>query len=392
MSSFYWRDDNMSDKVLLVANTSWYLYNFRLPLARHLRDLGYDVVFVAPKDAYSARLVAERFHWIALELNRKSVNPLREMLTLLRIWQIYRTEKPAVCHHFTIKCVLYGTIAAKLAGVKAVVNAVTGLGHAFIGQGWWHRAVRPALRFVYRKILTARRVQVIFQNGDDYREFLDRKMIVPDKTTIIRGSGVCLRRFFPRPGDPDGKPSPTILLASRLIREKGLMEYVEAARLLREKGLEVSFALAGRVDPGNPSSITEDQLQDWVREGVVDYLGHVDNVEEVLQLATIVALPSYREGTPKILLEAAAMGKPLIATDVPGCREIVRHGYNGLLVPARDVAGLAEAFELLLKEPERCRLFGENSRTLAHEFREANVIEATLEVYGKARKLPEKAN
>lgn len=375
----------MQDKVLMVANTSWYLYNFRLPLARHLRDIGYQVVFVAPEDAYSERLVAEKFRWVNLQLSRKSVNPLRELLTLIRFWQIYRAEEPAVCHHFTIKCVLYGTIAAKLAGVKAVVNAITGLGHAFIGQGWLHRAVRPALRFVYRKILTARRVEVVFQNGDDYREFLDRKMIVPDKTTIIRGSGVCLRRFCPRPGSPEGRPSPTVLLASRLIREKGLLEYVEAARILKEKGAEVVFALAGEVDGGNPSSITHDTLQDWVTEGVVDYLGHIENIEDVLSLATIVALPSYREGTPRILLEAAAMGKPLVATDVPGCREIVQHGYNGLLVPARDAAALARAIESMLEDPGRMVNFGLNSRTLAHEFKDTKVIEATVEVYGKAQ-------
>lgn len=375
----------MPDKVLLVANTSWYLYNFRLPLARHLRDIGYEVVFVAPRDAYSERLVSEKFRWVPLGLQRKSINPFRELLTLLRFWRIYRRERPSVCHHFTIKCVIYGTIAAKLAGVKAVVNAITGLGHAFIGQGWWHRAVRPMLRFVYRKILTARRVQVIFQNGDDYREFLDRNMIVPDKTTIIRGSGVCLRRFFPRPGTPEGQPCPTILLASRLIREKGLMEYVEAGRILKEKGIEVIFALAGRVDQGNPSSISEEQLQEWVREGVVDYLGHIDNIEDVLSLASIVALPSYREGTPKILLEAAAMGLPIVATDVPGCREVVRHQYNGLLVPARDSRALAQAFQTLLEQPVLRATYGVNSRALAHEFKDTQVIEATVEVYGKAR-------
>lgn len=378
----------MIAKVLMVANTSWYLYNFRLPLARHLRDIGYEVVMVAPPDAYAERLVAEHFRWIPLELHRKSLNPFRESLTLLHFWKIYRQEKPAVCHHFTIKCVLYGTIAAKLAGVKAVVNAITGLGHAFIGQGWLHRAVRPFLRFVYRKILTARRVQVIFQNGDDYREFLDRKMIVPDKTTIIRGSGVCLQRFRPRPGMPESPPCPTVLLASRLIREKGLMEYVEAARILKEKGLEISFALAGRVDEGNPSSISEKMLQDWVQEGVIDYLGHIENIEEVLDVATIVALPSYREGTPRILLEAAAMGKPLVATDVPGCREVVRHGHNGLLVAPKDAVGLAQAIQTLVEDPQTLARFGINSRVVAHEFKDTQVIQATVQVYGKARKLP----
>lgn len=378
----------MSEKVLLVANTSWYLYNFRLPLARHLRDAGYQVVFVAPVDGYTSRIKAESFRFVELKMDRKGVNPFLELLTLFRFFSIYRNEAPAVCHHFTIKCVLYGTVAAKLAGVKAVVNAITGLGHAFIGQGRLHRAVRPILRWTYKKILTARRVQVVFQNGDDFEEFRDRSMVIPDKTTIIRGSGVCLQRFSPRPGPLDGSPCPTVLFASRLIKEKGLLEYVEAAQILKSRGIEVSFALAGQVDPGNPSSVSEATLQKWYQEGIVDYLGQIDQIENVLCLATIVVLPSYREGTPRILLEAAAMGKPIVATDVPGCREIVRHEVNGLLVPPRDADALADALQHLLQAPEKMAAFGLRSREIAHEFDESSVIAATMAVYDRARPKP----
>lgn len=376
---------SVKEKILLVANTSWYLYNFRLPLARQLRDLGYEVVFVSPLDGYSDRLVAENFRWVELRMNRKSINPLRELVTLFRFCKIYRSEKPSVCHHFTVKCVLYGTVAAKLVGIKAVVNAITGLGHAFIGQGWLHRTTRPLLRLAYQKILTARRVQVIFQNGDDYREFSDRRMIIPDKSTIIRGSGVCLQRFTPRPGPLDGSPCPTVLLASRLIKEKGLLEYVEASRQLRTRGVDVRFALAGQIDPGNPSSISESDLEKWRSEGVIDYLGQIEKIEEVLQVATIVVLPSYREGTPRILLEAAAMGKPIIATDVPGCREVVKHDYNGYLVEARNADALASAIESMLSDPAKMMQFGQNSRCLAHEFEESNVIDATVKVYEKVK-------
>ena len=189
----------MTLKILMVANTAWYLYNFRLPLARYLRDQGYEVVFVAPSDSYVELLRGEGFRFVPLGLQRRSLNPFTELLAGLRLYRIFRSEKPAVCHHFTIKCVLYGTIAAKLAGVKAVVNSITGLGHAFIGQGWLHRLVRPTLRWVFRRILTARRVEVIFQNGDDFSEFRERNMVVPEKVTIIRGSGVNLHRFAPRP-------------------------------------------------------------------------------------------------------------------------------------------------------------------------------------------------
>jgi glycosyltransferase involved in cell wall biosynthesis len=373
-------------KIFLVANTSWYLYNFRLPLARHLRDAGNEVVFLAPQDAYSSRLTAEKFRWIDLPLRRKSVNPLRELLTIAQIAGIYRSERPDVCHHFTIKCVLYGTIAAKLSGVKAVVNSITGLGHAFIGQSLVHRILRPALRFVYRRILTARRVEVIFQNGDDFEEFYGRQMVSPEKTTIIRGSGVCLQRFAPRPGPLDGDPDPVVLLASRLIEEKGIHEYVEAARILKIRGIRANFALAGNTDDGNPSAISATQLQSWIEEGAVDYLGQIDNIEEVLALTTLVVLPSYREGTPRILLEAAAMGKPIVATDVPGCREVVRHGVNGLLVEARDAQGLADAIGELLEDSKRLTEFGIASREISKQFEEGGVIQATVAVYDKARK------
>lgn len=373
-------------KVLLVANTGWYLYNFRLPLARYLRDQGYEVVFVSPNDPYVERLQGEGFRWVDLGLNRKSINPLRELASLLRFCRIYRQERPQVCHHFTIKCVLYGTVAAKLTGVRAVVNAITGLGHAFLGTGWLHRLVRPPLRWFYRKVLTARRVQVIFQNGDDFAEFRQRQMVTAEKTTIIRGSGVNLQRFQPRPGRLEDEPAPTVLFASRLIREKGLLEYVEAARALKEQGVEARFCLAGNPDPGNPSSISQELLEQWVVEGAVDYLGQVEPIEAALSLATLVVLPSYREGTPKILLEAAAMGLPIVATDVPGCREVVRHEVNGLLVPARDAAALAEAMKALLADRQRLQSYGRASREVAEEFCEQKVIQATAEVYTRARR------
>ncbi|CAM9947551.1 unnamed protein product, partial [Phaeothamnion confervicola] len=316
-------------KVLLVANTGWYLYNFRLPLARHLRELGLEVVFVSPADHYVERLRAEDFRWVEFDMNRRSINPLAELVAMYRLAQIYRREKPAACHHFTIKCVLYGTIAAKLTGVKSVVNAVTGLGHMFLGHRFATRMLRPFVGFFYRKILTARRVEVVFQNGDDLAEFVNRNLVLREKVTIIRGSGVNLARFSPRPGLLDGDPSPMVLFASRFLREKGLVEFVEAARLLKLRGIQANFALAGSPDPGNPSSIPDSMIQQWASEGVVDVLGHSDKMEELLHNATLVVLPSYREGTPRILLEAAAVGKAIVATDVPGCREIVKHGVNG---------------------------------------------------------------
>lgn len=381
-----------SEKVLLVANTGWYLYNFRLPLARYLSGLGMKVVLASPRDRYVSRMEAEGFRWVELNIDRRSMNPLKELFALWEFVKLYRTERPTGCHHFTIKCVLYGTIAAKLAGIRSVVNAVTGLGHMFLGEGAVTRLVRPLVGWLYRRILTARRVQVVFQNIDDVEEFRRRNLILPEKTTLIRGSGINLQQFRPRPGSLDDRPAPTVLFASRLIREKGLVEFVEAARLLKSRGIQANFAVAGDVDPGNPSSLTEAELQEWIQEGVIDYLGHVDNMEPLLQLAALVVLPSYREGTPRILLEAAAMGKPMVATDVPGCREVVRPGVNGVLVAPRDSVSLADGIAGLLEDSPRLELYGRGSRVVAQEFCETQVLRATAGVYqrsGLLRKLPQ---
>ena len=376
-------------KILLVANTGWYLYNFRLPLARLLRSQGVEPVLVSPRDAYVARLESEGFRCVEFALDRRSRNPLRELFVIAGLLRIYRAERPMAVHHFTIKCVLYGTIAAKLSGIRAVVNAVTGLGPVFLGTDWKARALRPALKWFYRNVLTARRVRVVFQNQDDLQTFTHLHLVIPDRTIIIRGSGVDLQRFAPRPGHPDEPPTPIVLFASRLIREKGIVEFVEAARLLKRRGVQAVFQVAGSPDSGNHSSVTAADLKAWQEEGLVDLLGHVDEVDDLIAPASLVVLPSYREGTPRILLEAASMGKAIVATDVPGCREAVVHGENGLLVPARDASALADAIEALLRDPARRAQMGENGRRkMVREFDCEDVARRTGQVYVNLGALP----
>ena len=369
-------------KILFTANTGWYLYNFRLPLARFLRDRDVDVVMVSPRDAYVPRMEAEGFRCVELKLDRRSINPFRELLVVMRLARIYGDERPAAVHHFTAKCVLYGTLAAKLSGVRAVVNSLTGLGHVFMGTGWKARVLRPIVTWFYRNVLTARRVRVVFQNPDDLRTFTDSRLVVPDRTILIRGSGVNLERFAPRPGEPEGVPAPVVLFAARLTREKGVYELVEAARILKAKGVKATFQLAGSPDPGNPSSIQESVLARWRREGAVDLLGHVEAVDDLMAEATLVVLPTYREGVPRTLLEAAAMGKPIVATDVPGCREAVIHGVNGLLVPARDPQALADAIERLLRDADlRARMGRAGRQKMVLEFDDQEVARRTANVY-----------
>lgn len=377
-------------KILLTANTGWYLYNFRLPLARFLRERGVEVVLVSPRDAYVERLEAEGFRWIELELNRRSMNPLREASVLLRLARIYREERPVAVHHFTIKCVLYGTVAAKIAGISAVVNAMTGLGHVFIGTGWKTRLLRPVVKRLYRRVLCARRVRVVFQNPDDLQTFADSKLVVPDRAVLIRGSGVNLRRFAPRPiSAPAGQPAPIVLMAARLTAEKGVHEFVAAAQLLKERGVSATFQIAGEPDPGNPSSVSAQTLEGWRQEGIVDLLGHVEAVENPMAAATLVVLPSYREGVPRTLLEAAAMGKAIVATDVPGCREAVIEGENGFLVPPQNAPALADAIERLLRDPELCARMGASGRQkMVREFDDEDVARRTSQVYESVGALP----
>lgn len=373
-----------SARILLVANTGWYLYNFRLPLARRLREEGLRVTLVSPYDTYVDRLRAEGFEHHSLQrLSRRSINPLLELFALLELVMLYWSLGPRAVHHFTIKCVLYGTIAAKLASVKSVVNAVTGLGHIFLGRRLITRLLRPPVRWLYRNILRARRGHVVFQNPDDLDAFVEAGLVSPEKTILIRSSGVCLQRFSPRPGNPDLPASgvPTVLFVGRLIAEKGIHDFVQAARLVKQEH-NVCFQVAGDPDPGNPSSVDQATLESWRLEGAVDLLGHVEKIDEIIAMSDIMVLPSYREGTPRSLLEAAAMGKPLVATDVPGCREVVEDGYNGYLVPLRDAEALARAIVDLVRDRDSAAAMGANGRVkVAAEFSVEKVIQETLKVY-----------
>jgi glycosyltransferase involved in cell wall biosynthesis len=352
-------------------------------LAQFLQSQGIEVVLVSPKDAYVEKLQAEGFRWIPLWLSRRSVNPSIEVLTVAHLLSIYLREKPVAVHHFTLKCVLYGTLAAKLSGTKAVLNAITGLGYLFSSHEWKARILRPLVILLFRQVLTGRGIQVVFQNKDDLQVFAKLKLIVPHQAILIRSSGIDPKRF-----SPDAKPletpsTPVVLFASRLIAEKGVVEFIEAARLLERQGIGATFQVIGAPDPGNPSSISPMTLANWHQDGVVDLLGHVDGVEHFIARATIVVLPSHGgEGVPRILLEAAAMEKPVVATDVPGCREIVEHGKNGLLVPVGDVAQLAKAIELLLKDPELCKGMGRVGREkVLCEFDARDVVKKTAKAY-----------
>jgi glycosyltransferase involved in cell wall biosynthesis len=365
-------------KVLFFANTDWYLYNFRLALARELVDHGHEVILVSPDGVYATRLQAQGFRWVHFPLARRGVNPLVETWTVIRLIRLYRREKPDLVHHFTVKCVVYGSMAAGWLGMRAVVNSVTGLGYVFTegksGRAW----LKGLVSLFYRLLL--RRAWVIFQNPEDRDLFLQRGMVVPDRVALVRGSGTDTERFAPR---PEAVGDPLVILPARLLWDKGVGEFVAAARILREQGVSARFALVGDTDEGNPAAVPSAQLKQWSDSGVVEWWGWQEDMAQVYPASHIVCLPTYyREGVPKSLVEAAACGRPLVVTDIPGCREVVEDGKNGYLVPPRDPKALAAALRRLIESPSLRAAMGTRSReSVLREFSTGIILSQTLDVY-----------
>ena len=369
-------------KVLLFANTDWYLYNFRLPLAKALRARGYEVVMISPLGEYSTRLTAEGFRCIDFPFSRNGLNPLAELVTLWRLTQLYQTEKPLLVHHFTIKCVLYGGLAARLTNIPAIISSVTGLGHVFTTPSRQNTLVKPFISALYRHVL--KRSEVIFQNPDDRAEFLNLALVHETRCHLVRGSGVDIDYFQPR-APQENSAQRNVLMVGRLLKEKGVAEYVEAAEIVKRTMPGIVFLLAGDPDPGNPSSINASFRAAWAAKGDVQFLGHRSDILDLLHNAEIVVLPSYREGTPRSLLEAAACGIPLVATDVPGCREVVADGVNGFLVPVKNSHALAQAIIKLLSNVELRGRMGARARQIICEcFSQTQVISETLRIYDVA--------
>jgi len=367
-------------RVVLFANTDWYLHNFRLGLALKLKELGCDVLLISPPGPYADRFALRGLRWKALPFERRSLNPLSQVKAVVRLARIYAREKPDVVHHFTIKCAVYGSVAARLTRVPVVVNAVTGLGSA-VGDGMEARPLARTLALGSLR-LALRHTQVVVQNPDD-RVLLERMHIVePSRCTLIRSSGVDTARFCPVPKEG---PGITLLLACRLLWSKGIREYVEAAHAVRSKYPHVRFVIAGAADPGNPDTLQPEDLRQLMADPDIEYLGHRDDMAAQLAAADLAVLPSYGEGLPRSLTEAAAAGLPLIATDVAGCREVVRPRINGILVAPRDARGLAAAIETLILDRNLRVSMGIASRTIAErEFAESMVIDSTIRMYETA--------
>ncbi len=369
-------------RALIVVNTATFYLSHRRPIGRALRDAGVDVaVAAAPSDGAARELEADGLRFSPLPLSPAGRSPANEARVVAALVALYRRERPDVVHHVTIKPVLYGSLAARALSIP-VINAISGLGYVFIpqpGAPLAHRALRGGVELAYRAALSGARTRVIFQNPDDRARFIDGGYVAAARTRLIKGSGVELSRFAPSPR-PEGPP--LVVLPARMLRDKGIVELVEAARLVRRARPDVRFALVGGNDSENPATISTAELEGWVREGVVEWWGHRRDMPEVLRQASLVVLPSYREGLPLALAEAAASGRAIVTTDVPGCREVVRHGETGWLVPPRESAPLARAIaEALSDEVELDRRAAASRRLAERELSIDAVVSQTLDVY-----------
>lgn len=383
-------------KLLYFIGVDWFFYSHFLDRAIAAKEAGYDVVVLTGVTRDDDLLAKHGIKLIGIPFARRSIHPIRIMRNLRDVIRVYRAEKPDIVHQIALKPILVGSLAARIVGVERVINAVVGLGYAFSSQTLSARAVRFWMALFFKAIFKASRAKTVFENGDDRTFFLEQGWVRKQDAVLIRGAGVDTERFKPSlrslyaslqnqvGGNGDAAELPIVMLLSRMLWDKGVGEFVEAARWLRRKHGDTyaRFVLVGNPDNDNRGSISFEQMLEWGQEGVIEWWGFRPDVENVLGQASISCLPSYREGLPKSLLESLAMGLPCVATDVPGCREAVIDGVNGILVPPRESMALAEAIDFLIKNPALRQRYGRVSREMAIEHFSRDIVNRdTLALY-----------
>jgi len=364
---------------MFVVNTDKFFMSHRLPIALAALQLNFEVHVATGMTSCMDKMQALGLVVHPLSLDRRSAGVLSNGRTFFQILRVFMRVKPDVVHLVTIKPVLLGGVAARLAGVRGVVAAISGLGFVFLSHGITAGVRRWLVGWLYRLALGHNNLKVIFQNEDDRASLVRLSNLSREKTTLIRGSGVDLDEY---PVSPLPEGPSVVLLAARLLIDKGVREFVEAARLLRERGNNARFVLVGNPDPGNPATITNGELRQWLAKGVVEHWGHRDDMPCVLAQSHIVVLPSYREGLPKILVEAAASGRTVVTTNVPGCRDAIEANKTGFLVPLRDAEALVKAINTLLADRSLCEEMGRAGREVAEQvFDVKKVVKQHLHIY-----------
>ena len=362
-------------KIIICINTAWNLVNFRSGLIKALIAQGHEVIAAAPIDEYASRLSVLGCRYIPVPMDNKGTHPVQDAALFLRFLRLFRREKPDIFLGYTIKPNIYGSLAAHLAGVS-VINNVAGLGSAFIKDNWLTKLVQ----LLYRLAL-GRSKKVFFQNKDDAQLFINNRLVTSNKVTILPGSGVDLNHFYLSVINKLPNQPFRFLLIARMLRDKGVVEFVQAAKMLRQERSDVEFCLLGFLDSQNPTAISTAQMQAWVVEGYIQYCGSADDVRPEIERADCVVLPSYREGTPRTLLEAASMGRPIITTDAVGCRDVVDDGVNGYLCKVRDAFDLSEKMRqmLNLSKQQHAEMGLQGRKKIERVYDEKFVLQAYLD-------------
>ena len=371
-----------SIKILFLVTEDWYFISHRLVLARACRDLGWEVTVATYVQDHGLAIEREGFRVIPIRMRRRDRAPWKEIRSLLELVLLLKRERPHILHQVGLKPVIYGSIAAILVRPCVVVNALAGLGYIFTSGRLQIRLARTIIKAVLKVVLRRPRNWLIVQNDADAESMVAGSLISQDHIAVIKGSGVNLDQFAPTPEPEDPI---TVTMVSRMLNDKGVREVVLAARELKRRGTPVRMWLVGAPDPANPSSLDAKALHQWHREGCVEWLEHRNDIADVWAQSHIAILPSYREGMPKSLLEAAACGKPIVTADVPGCNDLVIDGVTGFLVPAENWIRLADAVDKLTAEPELRKRMGAAARAKVElEYSETIVVRATLDLYARA--------
>lgn len=367
-------------KIVATVNAAWNLVNFRMGVLRAMIDRGDEVVAVTPDDPVCRALLADAgIRMVTLPMDSAGISPVRDLALLAGYRRVLAKERPAAMLGYTIKPNVYGSLAARSLGVPTL-NNISGLGTGFMREGMLNRVVRG----LYRVGLAGAHT-VFFQNADDRAQFVDLRLVRPEQTALLPGSGIDLKRFSPASPAPPNRPL-RFLLVARMLWDKGVGEYVEAARMVRAEHPHVRFGLLGGIGAANRTAIPAATVEGWVREGVVDYHPPVDDVREAMAQADVIVLPSYREGTSRVLLEASALARPMITTDVPGCRDVVEDGIAGLLVKVRDAGSLADAMRRMIAcTPAERAAMGDAARArVERDYDEQRVIDIYLDRIDRA--------
>ena len=376
----------MNRKLLFNITEDWFFCSHFLERALAAKKAGYSIFVLSRLSLNKDILENYGMKFISVPFRRKSINPIYEIYILIRIILIYKRVRPDIVHHVAAKPIIYGSIAARICRIKSVINAPVGMGYVFTSNTIKSKILRPLLKILFKFFINShnginKRNKVIFENKDDLNYFIKLRAIDPKNACIIQGAGVRIKQNYkPR----KIKEIPTIALVARMLKDKGINEFVEASRIINREKIFGNFLLVGDIDSGNPSSLKRQTLAKWNNEKVVKWVGWVDNVEEILKKTDILCLPSYREGLPKALIEGAAYGLPIVTTNTVGCKDVVEDGVNGFLVPIKNVEKLSRRiFELIQNKELRNKMGLESFKIASSKFSSKIIISQTLNVYNE---------